>query len=226
MKQSIQLRLGQHLTMTPQLQQAIRLLQLSTLELQLEVQGVLDSNLMLEPDEGDVPASEASEAAREQAVKDDDTRRDTQDSAEAEVTSNSTDPEVAVRLDAARELLQEHGNYGWLTGKGSIVILQNGIEFAVTYLIMLLALLFLFACALALWLSALQVSVTRHDYIHIYLSPGNQHRLQVRYGSIQKYQMIEHPQAKIGSHLIITAADGMQLPSDRPDNFDQPSFNS
>ena len=89
MKQSIQLRLGQHLTMTPQLQQAIRLLQLSTLELQLEVQTVLDSNLMLEPDEGDVPASEASEAAREQAVKDDDTRRDTQDSAEAEVTSNS-----------------------------------------------------------------------------------------------------------------------------------------
>jgi RNA polymerase sigma-54 factor len=45
MKQSIQLRLGQHLTMTPQLQQAIRLLQLSTLELQLEVQAVLDSNL-------------------------------------------------------------------------------------------------------------------------------------------------------------------------------------
>jgi len=48
MKQSIQLRLGQQLTMTPQLQQAIRLLQLSTLELQLEIQTVLDSNLMLE----------------------------------------------------------------------------------------------------------------------------------------------------------------------------------
>ncbi|MEO5573486.1 MAG: RNA polymerase factor sigma-54 [Gammaproteobacteria bacterium] len=48
MKQTIQLRLGQHLTMTPQLQQAIRLLQLSTTELQLEVQQVLDSNLMLE----------------------------------------------------------------------------------------------------------------------------------------------------------------------------------
>jgi RNA polymerase sigma-54 factor len=53
MKQSIQLRLGQHLTMTPQLQQAIRLLQLSTLELQLEVQSVLDSNLMLEPSDGE-----------------------------------------------------------------------------------------------------------------------------------------------------------------------------
>ncbi|MCA1804163.1 MAG: RNA polymerase factor sigma-54 [Xanthomonadaceae bacterium] len=53
MKQSIQLRLGQHLTMTPQLQQAIRLLQLSTLELQLEVQTVLDSNLMLEPSDSE-----------------------------------------------------------------------------------------------------------------------------------------------------------------------------
>lgn len=53
MKQSIQLRLGQHLTMTPQLQQAIRLLQLSTLDLQLEVQNVLESNMMLEIDEED-----------------------------------------------------------------------------------------------------------------------------------------------------------------------------
>ncbi len=48
MKQSLQLRLGQQLTMTPQLQQAIRLLQLSSLELQGEVQAILDSNLMLE----------------------------------------------------------------------------------------------------------------------------------------------------------------------------------
>ena len=48
MKQSIQLRLGQHLTMTPQLQQAIRLLQLSTLELHQEIQEALDTNLMLE----------------------------------------------------------------------------------------------------------------------------------------------------------------------------------
>jgi RNA polymerase sigma-54 factor len=53
MKQTIQLRLGQQLTMTPQLQQAIRLLQLSTLDLQLEVQNVLESNMMLEVDEED-----------------------------------------------------------------------------------------------------------------------------------------------------------------------------
>lgn len=48
MKQSISLRLGQHLTITPQLQHAIKLLQLSTLELQREIQEVLESNFMLE----------------------------------------------------------------------------------------------------------------------------------------------------------------------------------
>jgi RNA polymerase sigma-54 factor len=48
MKQALQFRLGQSLTMTPQLQQAIRLLQLSTLELNTEIQDALDSNMMLE----------------------------------------------------------------------------------------------------------------------------------------------------------------------------------
>jgi RNA polymerase sigma-54 factor len=48
MKQSLHLRLGQQLTMTPQLQQAIRLLQLSTLDLQQEIQQALESNMMLE----------------------------------------------------------------------------------------------------------------------------------------------------------------------------------
>lgn len=60
MKQSLQLRLGQHLTMTPQLQQAIRMLQLSTLELQLEVQQALESNLMLEEIESGEDEYEAS----------------------------------------------------------------------------------------------------------------------------------------------------------------------
>ncbi|MCB1615545.1 MAG: RNA polymerase factor sigma-54 [Pseudomonadales bacterium] len=48
MKQTLQFKLGQQLTMTPQLQQAIRLLQLSTLELQQEIQQILDTNPMLE----------------------------------------------------------------------------------------------------------------------------------------------------------------------------------
>lgn len=45
------------------------------------------------------------------------------------------------RLDRAKSLLREHGDYGWLTEHGSIVVLNNGIEFAATYFIMLLVLL-------------------------------------------------------------------------------------
>ncbi|TGD71543.1 DoxX family protein [Mangrovimicrobium sediminis] len=56
--------------------------------------------------------------------------------------ADSGSREVAVRLGAAKELLREHGNYSWLTEKGNFVILNNGIEFAVTYLIMLFSLLF------------------------------------------------------------------------------------
>lgn len=55
MKVGLHLGLGQHLTMTPQLQQAIRLLQLSTLELQQEVQSALDSNPLLELEDGNEP---------------------------------------------------------------------------------------------------------------------------------------------------------------------------
>jgi putative oxidoreductase len=50
--------------------------------------------------------------------------------------------DVAVRLGAARDILREHGNYSWLTEKGNFVILNNGIEFGVTYLLMLFSLLF------------------------------------------------------------------------------------
>jgi RNA polymerase sigma-54 factor len=53
MKTSLQLRLGQQLTMTPQLQQAIRLLQLSSLELQTEIQQALEANPLLEQSEGE-----------------------------------------------------------------------------------------------------------------------------------------------------------------------------
>jgi RNA polymerase sigma-54 factor len=64
MKQSLQLKLGQQLVMTPQLQQAIKLLQLSTLDLQQEIQQALESNPMLELSEDaepDVAAGENSE---------------------------------------------------------------------------------------------------------------------------------------------------------------------
>lgn len=50
--------------------------------------------------------------------------------------------EAADRLERVKTILQEHGNYEWLTGRGSVVILNNGIEFAATYFIMCLTLLF------------------------------------------------------------------------------------
>ncbi|WP_088332186.1 DoxX family protein [Lacimicrobium sp. SS2-24] len=49
----------------------------------------------------------------------------------------------ADKLSAANSILQEHGNYEWLTASGKFVVLNNGIEFAITYFVMLLALLFI-----------------------------------------------------------------------------------
>src|SRR5690606_11505515 len=114
MKQSLQLKLGQQLTMTPQLQQAIRLLQLSTLDLQQEIQEALDSNPMLEAEEHyEIPSSDINpedtadyprqqeiaadsafnEASRDTAEKDKvpekDTFSDTENYADAETYSDS-----------------------------------------------------------------------------------------------------------------------------------------
>ena len=51
--------------------------------------------------------------------------------------------EAIERLDKAKEILGQHGNYEWLTEHGSLVMLNNGIEFAATYFIMLLTLFFI-----------------------------------------------------------------------------------
>jgi len=60
MKAGLQLRLAQHLTLTPQLQQSIRLLQLSTLELQQEIQTALAENPLLELAEGDAEGDDGA----------------------------------------------------------------------------------------------------------------------------------------------------------------------
>jgi len=83
MKQSLQLRIGQQLTMTPQLQQAIRLLQLSTLELQTEVQEALESNPLLEQDE----ASDTDRRDSDSERRDSDTDADTARTAEGNTES-------------------------------------------------------------------------------------------------------------------------------------------
>jgi len=49
--------------------------------------------------------------------------------------------EALQRLAMAKDILREHGNYGWLTEHGNLVASNNGVEWAVTYLVMLLALL-------------------------------------------------------------------------------------
>ncbi|BFL83529.1 hypothetical protein BM607_003925 [Shewanella sp. SACH] len=48
--------------------------------------------------------------------------------------------EAGDKLAKAKEILQEHGNFDWLTSSGNLAVLNNGIEFAATYFIMLLAL--------------------------------------------------------------------------------------
>jgi len=73
MKASLQLKLGQSLTMTPQLQQAIRLLQLSTLDLQQEIQQALESNPLLENSEDDEqtesPSADSDQSQDNSAVE-------------------------------------------------------------------------------------------------------------------------------------------------------------
>lgn len=88
MKQTLQLKLGQSLTMTPQLQQAIRLLQLSSLELQAEIQEILESNPLLEAGE----ENEAEEArSNEQSAESQDTTSSNSENSE----TNNESVEVA-----------------------------------------------------------------------------------------------------------------------------------
>ncbi len=93
MRQSLQLRIGQHLTMTPQLQQAIRLLQLSTVELQQEIQTVLDSNMMLEiPDEESNSAEDNS--TNDTASNDEKTSEGSQDQLPDELAVDTSWDEI------------------------------------------------------------------------------------------------------------------------------------
>ena len=62
MKPTLQFRLSQHLTLTPQLQQSIRLLQLSTVELNQEIERLLIENPILEREDGESDAAAAGPA--------------------------------------------------------------------------------------------------------------------------------------------------------------------
>ena len=73
LKPSLQLKLGQSLTMTPQLQQAIRLLQLPVLDLNAEIQEALEENIMLEMEDlPELPRTSADSTAEVETIKADD----------------------------------------------------------------------------------------------------------------------------------------------------------
>jgi RNA polymerase sigma-54 factor len=74
LKPTLQLKLGQSLTMTPQLQQAIRLLQLPVLDLNAQIQEALEENIMLEMEDlPDVPQTNAETTAEVQTIQAEDT---------------------------------------------------------------------------------------------------------------------------------------------------------
>ncbi len=125
MKQSLQIKMGQSLAMTPQLQQAIKLLQLSTLELQSEIQSALENNPMLELQEedgnSDSNLEKNSKEGRDSNLKDENTSSEEgiKDKTEVELTDQDTDtiPED-LPVDSAWEDIYEP-SYTQATGSGS-----------------------------------------------------------------------------------------------------------
>jgi RNA polymerase sigma-54 factor len=108
MKPSLQVRLSQHLALTPQLQQSIRLLQLSTLELHQEVEQMLEANPFLEMEEDSTPAFEPMTerlTASEQAGE-----RETERATEVEASGSDDAPGVdSVELGATERDDWENG---------------------------------------------------------------------------------------------------------------------
>ena len=97
MKHSLQLKLGQHLTLTPQLQQSIRLLQLSTLELNQELEQMLQDNPLLEREEEDEASFNHAEATEASAH----TAEAEAQSTETPQQTDNAEPEPSATLDDA-----------------------------------------------------------------------------------------------------------------------------
>jgi RNA polymerase sigma-54 factor len=98
LKPSLQLKLGQQLTMTPQLQQAIRLLQLPALELQAHIRELLETNVMLEPVEEAEATGSLEDAAPQETPAD---------------PAPDAEPSAPATTDAQVEVVDEHwGEHG------------------------------------------------------------------------------------------------------------------
>jgi len=118
MKQGLSLRVSQHLALTPQLQQSIRLLQLSTLELSQEVEQMLDDNPFLELNQDDVPREEFGLAQADAPVPEEDRETEFADFAPAAAASEaepavSADTEVpSWEGDGSTEVIPDDGEWG------------------------------------------------------------------------------------------------------------------
>jgi RNA polymerase sigma-54 factor len=121
MKQHLQLKLGQHLTLTPQLQQSIRLLQLSTLELNQEIEQILQDNPLLEREGEDDEAGAAGKHVGSDASPEHASPERAQEAVEREefptapdemdwndYSAASGDDEGSVQTPAATATLREH----------------------------------------------------------------------------------------------------------------------
>ena len=112
MKQSLQLKVSQSLTMTPQLQQAIKLLQLSTLDLQQEIQNTLDSNPLLEVNEEDISlGADADKGSNEQSEGGEGKEPEKPETASASDDSNTANDESDWSTDNLPEDLPVDSNW-------------------------------------------------------------------------------------------------------------------
>lgn len=110
LKPSLQLRLSQQLTMTPQLQQAIRLLQLPVMELQTQIQEALEQNIMLEAEEpstGETAEAPENEEEREVAAEEPDWDEVPRTGPSDTVRSSEPNPTFE-QVDRSKESLAEH----------------------------------------------------------------------------------------------------------------------
>jgi RNA polymerase sigma-54 factor len=124
MKQGLSLRVSQHLALTPQLQQSIRLLQLSTLELSQEVEQMLDENPFLEVNLDEAPREEFGLAQSDAPVPEDDRESEFADfspSPGSDAPASAAEPEAAAGAepddpswdgDGSTEVVPDDGEWG------------------------------------------------------------------------------------------------------------------
>jgi len=124
MKQGLSLRVSQHLALTPQLQQSIRLLQLSTLELSQEVDQMLDDNPFLELNADEPPREEFGLAQADTPVRHDDLDAE---SATNSVADYATETRASAENDAEVTPLSADDGQSW-EGDGSAAMSPDDSE--------------------------------------------------------------------------------------------------